>query len=807
MNLRKLFISLIIGIGLPLVASENLIKNGSFEDFTIKKDRGKWKIVSLVDWQGGDAEIWNNQMGRTATDGEYKIELDVGKDVDRFSQDINLEVGKKYQISIDAYARKIGTSKFYIELDGNKILTVEPTTNWKNYSVEFNATKDIYKISIVEDSAQNNGRGAILDNIVLKEVLDITSTSTNSSYIPKDIDRYTAIRFLNKATFGATKQNIKDLQNLGIKAWLDKQLAIPATENIYLKNMIELSQLKGYNTEHTIDEYLEDNEIIYQRGSQRDRISSWFQSVLDGKDELRHKLTYALSQIIVESDFEPLFKTRAEALARYFDILYKNAFSTYKDVLQDITFSAGMGVYLTYRGNRAEYNNSVGVPVYPDENYAREIMQLFSIGLNELNIDGTIQRNSKGEAIPTYTQEDVNNLARVFTGWDVQRNNWLNQNTFGKKLNLSGDLTHPMIFFSEYHDFGAKKVLGVNIPAGLDGRDEILYVLDILMSNKNTAPFISKNLIIRLVKSNPSPEYVARVATVFKDSGGDLKRVVKAIFLDPEFWDDMKNKNSIKFKEPFIGYLNFLRAFNVKPLPYWYTSAPDEDDNVYVVHNRYFFDGDILRDNITQVAGLAPSVFNFYDNSYIPNDENFRAQNLVAPELQIQSDTHFINYSNYLIYLLKSWDKNYITSNRWSDNGEAVYFDTVEEYLEAAKRNHNYLYSKLWYVRRAKLLLDTTEELAVMEMVIDGDTNGDFINITENNQTAPDAVKALIEHLDIKLTGGRMSSKAFDAIYNNLKDTKIYYIDEAHTKRYRILVDIIYPAIRAIVTSNLYMTE
>jgi len=625
-------------------------------------------------------------------------------------------------------------------------------------------------------------------------------------YIPKDIDQYTAVRFLNKATFGANKESIKELKELGVIGWIDKQLSLPATKDIYLINMIKLSKLKHSHFDKTVEEYLEDNTIVFNRGSQRSRMSTWFQSAINAKDQLRHKLTYNLSQIIVESDFEPLFQVRAEVLARYFDILYNNAFSTYKDVLRDITFSSGMGIFLTYRGNRAEYNNTAGVPVYPDENYAREIMQLFSIGLNELNIDGTLEG---GVAKPTYTQEDVNELARVFTGWDVPRNKWkFDGHTFGRKLFLFGDLIHPMVFFPDYHDTGEKKVLGHTIPAGMDGRDEILMVLDILMSNKNSAPFISKNLIMRFTKSNPSPEYVARVATVFKESGGDLKKVTKAILIDPEIWEDIKDKKVVKFKEPFVGFTNFLKAFNIRPLPYWYTTRPNsEANNTYIIHNYYNFDGGDLRSRISQAPGLAPNVFNFYDNDYIPNDTNFKDRSLVAPELQIQSDSQFINYSNYIKNMLTYWDKNYIINYSWpKDDGSRTFYNTVEDYIDAAKTNHMYQYNPLWYLPKAKFLLDTTEELEVMEMVIDGDTDGDFKNITKEHKTSPEAVEAVIKYLDMKLTGGRMNDEQFNAIYNNLKDISLYS-DSRHTKRYRAVTEIIHPIIRAIVTSNLFMTE
>ena len=174
---------LLLGTLSPLVAGDNLIKNGSFENFTIKKDKGKWKKVKLADWKGRRAEIWTNRLGKKATNGDYKIEMDVGRRrVDYISQTLSLEINKKYKISIDAYARKLGTSKFYIELDGAKILTVEPTVNWENYSVEFNATKESHKITIRESSTQNDGLGAILDNVVLQEIeSDNSSNESNTS--------------------------------------------------------------------------------------------------------------------------------------------------------------------------------------------------------------------------------------------------------------------------------------------------------------------------------------------------------------------------------------------------------------------------------------------------------------------------------------------------------------------------------------------------------------------------------------------------------------------------------------------------
>jgi uncharacterized protein (DUF1800 family) len=381
-----------------------------------------------------------------------------------------------------------------------------------------------------------------------------TSNSNDYPYIPKDINKTLAIRFLNKATFGASTKDVENLQKVGVLKWLDTQLSMSANKDVYLKNCIEVFQKADpVNNNETTKTYLADNgKIINQQKasfhSPTFMVTSWFDSALSARDQLRHKTAYALSQIIVESDFEPLFTRRGEALARYFDILYINSFSTYKKLLEDISFSSGMGVFLTFNGNQKEHLNNSNISIYPDENYAREIMQLFSIGLNELNMDGTPQKDANGNLIPTYTQEDVNELSKVFTGWDVKYNV-----AFGRLGFTVGDFTHPMEFTSKYHDYSEKTLLGSTIEKDLSGEADIKRAIEIIMNNKNVAPYISKNLIMRLTKSNPSTQYIKRVATKFKSSDADLKEVIKAIFLDPELWDDLKADRHVKFKEPLIA--------------------------------------------------------------------------------------------------------------------------------------------------------------------------------------------------------------------------------------------------------------
>ena len=643
----------------------------------------------------------------------------------------------------------------------------------------------------------------------------------NNGYIPKILDDATAIRFLNKATFGANKSTIEDLKSKGVEAWVDEQLSLSLNDNQYLIKTIELAKkMSPENNPNSITEYLADNETIFNKNvasfhSPRYRMSAWFDVALSAKDQLRQKVTYALSQIIVESDFEPIFRRRAEALATYFDILQRNAFGNYKKLLNEISLNSGMGVFLTFNGSKKGYINEANVTVYPDENYARELMQLFSLGLSELNMDGTQIFDGNGNPTPTYTQEDVNELARVFTGWDLKRNS-----SYGKVGFKQGDYTQPLEFTATYHDNESKLLLGESIPAGLGGEDDIKKAIDIIFSKQSVAPYIAKNLIMRLTKSNPTQSYIERVSTVFKDTNGDLKAVAKAILLDEELWSDIKEKSVIKFKEPLVAYSSFLRAFNAKPFPSWYYcgyGGPSDDtaSNCQVVEDSFLFNDP--RNFLNQGSALAPTVFNFYDNDFVPNSTAFKSENAVAPEIQIQSDTIFINLSNEIRSNLLNWEKNYILNNHFLKDGEKIRYQTIEAYIADAPSQGRI---PVYYVGANKMLLDVSEELNVMEMVIDGDSDGDFKNLQhyqEQDYTDDEkAVDVLVEHLNQKLTGGLLTAQETAIIADNLKD-KIFNkynsgvasnIDESkENKKRQLLTGVIFKAIRAVVTSSAYMTE
>ena len=626
------------------------------------------------------------------------------------------------------------------------------------------------------------------------------SNTSGHAHIPKKIDAKIAVDFLSKASFGATNESIKYLQQKGIIAWIDEQLTLPSKTYTHLRQTIALAK-QAEPTLHpaSIEAYLHENDTVFNRKEASSHVryyqmAAWFQTALLDKNQLRHRVAYALSQIIVESTAEAFFLRRAEGLATYMDILTKHAFGNYRDLLIAISHSASMGLYLTYNGSKKEQTSGT-TTIYPDENYAREIMQLFTIGLSQLHSDGTFKLDAKGNTIPTYTQTDVNNLAKVFTGWDLQKSS-----KFGKVRIKRSDVTHPLKFTQKYHDSGEKIVLGDTIQSGNSGSADIAAAIDILMSHPNIGPFVAKQLIMRLVKSNPTPAYVARVANVFNDNGegvkGDLKAVTRAIFLDVEFWE----KNTIKkFKEPLLAYTQFLRAFHVKPLPVWRISAEGAD-----VHNSIY-----IRDTtsfLAQAPTRAFSVFNFYNNRYIPNDARFKEEGLVAPEIQIQTDSMLIAFHNKMRQILFLYEKNYLLER----------YGTYSDIKTLIDKKYRVVYS----LYRDKFLLDCSDEYAVMEAQLESTVDGHFESFhgvsrakdkTKNAQGITDrdrALQALISQLDVKLTGGLLPASQKDILFQGYKE--VFYasaIKNVTNPKRKIYEKIIVPIIVTILTSETYMVH
>jgi uncharacterized protein (DUF1800 family) len=750
----------------------------------VKRESGL--LIKDIDdfWQGRQGRISNSTLTTLIKDVEVNI-VEQNRTIQKPSVSVIPTSTQEDNTTVTVNA-EVGSTIF---VNGIQIGTIGVGGS---YALDLNTSgeNELLTFSIVVKDALGNESSPLYLHIV-RGILSV----------PSNIDDKTVINFLSHVTFGATEQSKKELKDEGIVQWLGNQLSQPYVENMHLTKTINLAK-RAEPTKHTesLDAYLADNDTVFNRSTAsftvaKFQMSAWFDTALFAPDQLRHKVAYALSQIVVVSTAEPFFNRRAEALATYMDILTKNAFGNYKDLLIDISHSAAMGLFLTYNGSKKEQVNGT-TTIYPDENYARELMQLFTIGLSELNIDGTLKVDANGDTIPTYGQQDVNEMAKVFTGWDTKRSS-----RFGRVSFSTTDVTHPLEFTAEYHEMGEKTILGQTIQAGNDGSADIEAAIDILMSHPNIGPFVSKQLIMRLVTSNPTPAYVARVATVFNDNGkgvkGDLSAVLRAIFLDEEFW---QNSDVKKFKEPLVAYVQFLRAFKVAPLPIWRLSKTGSDN----VTNALF-----MRDT-TAFLGQSPTrsftVFNFYSNSYVPNDTSFQQQKLLAPELQIQTDSMLIAFNNKVSQDLLTYEKGDIMEK----------YGTLTDIESLVTQKFNPSYS----LGRDKFLLDCSDEYAVMEAELEPSVDGvfnSFNRVRRSNDTTKDAngvtnrdraLLALIELLDKKLTGGLLSQEEKDALFNGYKDVFYYNgLIRAENPKRKIYETIIARVIAAIVTSEIFMVQ
>ena len=316
-----------------------------------------------------------------------------------------------------------------------------------------------------------------------------------------------ASRFLSQAAFGATEADIAHVQSVGYEAWIEEQFAAPTAQSHW-----DWMIANGYGR-------------LEFKNSQAGVDATLWRKLMSSPDPLRQRVALALSEIFVISMAGLPVQWPGMAAAAYMDMLEAHAFGNVRSLLESVTLSCGMGVYLNMRGNQKE-NPATGRQ--PDENYAREVMQLFTIGLYELNADGT-PRMENGAPVETYDQAAVTGLAKVFTGWDFDT----------PVADQPDHLRRPMAFNAARHSTSAKSFLGVDLPAGsTDGEGELKTALDTLFNHPNGGPFIGRQLIQRLVTSNPSPAYVGRVAAAYADNGrgvrGDLKAVLKAVLLDDE---------------------------------------------------------------------------------------------------------------------------------------------------------------------------------------------------------------------------------------------------------------------------------
>jgi len=417
-----------------------------------------------------------------------------------------------------------------------------------------------------------------------------------------------AARFLTQATFGPDAESIAQVQRDGYSSFLDQQLAAPAT--------LTLPYVDAYEAAHP------------GTTSRNQTREAFLKSAVTGPDQLRQRVAFALSEIFVVSDQNGDLNNQPFGMAGYYDMLVNEAFGNFRQLLGDVTLSPVMGVYLNMLLNDKP-NASTGTS--PNENYAREVMQLFTVGLNKLNPDGTLLLDSQNRPIATYDQNVVVGLAHVFTGWGFAGNpqfDFYPQN-----------FRAPMAAFPDHHDTGQKRVLdNVVLPAGQAQSQDLKDALDIIFNHPNVGPFISRELIQRLVTSNPSPAYVYRVAKVFKDNGlgvrGDLKAVVRAILLDYEARNQTSptTNNFGHEREPVVRYTNLLRAFHAS-----------------AANGVYYFP--YPQDSLGQIPLDSPTVFNFFEPNYVQPGAIATA-GLVAPEFQITTDTTVVTSINYLRSLI-----------------------------------------------------------------------------------------------------------------------------------------------------------
>ena len=453
---------------------------------------------------------------------------------------------------------------------------------------------------------------AILRSVVNAVTQDSPATSeVMAKAIPLAITSDIA-RFLGQAAFAANDTEIARVQLLGYSGWLEEQFSKPGSSSHW-----DWMVANGYA--------VTDNSFTF-RGVD----NTLWRKLMTSPDVLRQRVALAYSEIFVVSMSGLPVRWRGMMAAAYMDLLTQGAFGNFRQLLEDITLSPAMGVYLNMRGNQKE---DVNTGRQPDENYAREVLQLFSIGLHQLNLDGTTKAGPGGRPVETYTNTDIAGLAKVLTGWDYSNPDSLDY----------AYVRRPMAYFASRHSTSEKRFLGVTIPAGsLDGAGDLKKALDAIFQHPNVGPFIGRQLIQRLVTSNPSPAYVSRVASAFNDNGsgvrGDMRAVIKAILTDVEARSVSASDRAGRLVEPIVRLIAWARVFGVTtPTGAW--TVGDHSD---------------ASTRLGQSPLRSSSVFNFFRPGYVPPNTALGAAGLVAPEFQITHETSVIGYANYMQTVIQS---------------------------------------------------------------------------------------------------------------------------------------------------------
>ena len=447
-----------------------------------------------------------------------------------------------------------------------------------------------------------------------------------AAVVEKPATRSQAARFLAQASFGATDTTVDRLMNVGYAAWIDEQLALPASaphRRHWDARNAEISAATPGST-----------------ASQEQVFESYWKQAITGDDQLRQRVAYALSQIFVISMADDTVGNNPRAVAAWLDMLGDQGLGNYRSLLEIVSRHPMMGVYLSHLRNQKADTRTGRVP---DENYAREVIQLFSIGLVELNDDGSARTNGgsgAGSAIETYTPADISGIARVFTGWSWACPDWPDNSCFSQGTangNSDPDRSFKaMLGYTQYHSTEVKTFLGTTIAAQAqsDPTASLNTALDTLANHANVGPFIGRQLIQRLVTSNPSPAYIRAVSLAFANNGrgvrGDIKAVVKAVLMHPEA--RQLSDNSGKLREPVLKLAAYLRAFpHTSDTGHWRVGNTDSPAF-----------------SLGQTPLRSPSVFNFYRPGYVAPGTAAAAAGLVAPELQIAHETSVAAWVNYM---------------------------------------------------------------------------------------------------------------------------------------------------------------
>jgi uncharacterized protein (DUF1800 family) len=437
-----------------------------------------------------------------------------------------------------------------------------------------------------------------------------------------------AARFLMQSGLSSTPTEVNAVVAQGYSTWLNAQIATPRPKS-FVQWQIDNAANSG---------------LVYSNQRAFDPMVN--QTMALAPDVLRHRVGHALLNFLVTAIPQLNNQWEVMAMAAYMDILWNNAFGNLRAILEAISKSPAMGFSLTFIGSKKEVAGS-----RPDENYAREIMQLFSIGLYQLNQDGTLVLDGQGKPIPVYDLDDVQGLARGFTGWTYAVN--------PSPGDYTGYIT-PLVNNAADHELGAKTFLGTTIQAGTAAQASLTAAIDHIFAHPNVAPFVVLRLIQSLVTSNPSPAYVGRVAAVFANNGlgvrGDLAAVVKAILLDAEARNDATALSSPTFGKQRSLALEKVRLARTFPV-----AATGLQGWALADDNR-----------IIEKIGRSPSVFNWHKPEYSPPGTPLFAAGLEAPELQLLNEASVVNWVNFVQVALSVGLTNYDTGGA----SQTATFDT-----------------------------------------------------------------------------------------------------------------------------------